>query len=178
MQHSAGIANDKQMIQWTFAVSASTWAELRSLLRTAGWRICQRWCFARRSSSPRLEIRLKSSIQSNTYSAHAKRESAVPSIPDAQEAHHRAFPHANVHPKARQHPTHPHQMHTDALSLLASISATPAGRTILWRILLPTTQSRRRSSAKRLLCPLCALGAHRFARSSFKRVCFKDSLLL
>ena len=26
---------------------------------------------------------LKSSIQSNTYSAHAKRESAVPSIPDA-----------------------------------------------------------------------------------------------
>ena len=63
---------------------------------------------------------LKSSIQSNTYSAHAKRESAVPSIPDAQEAHHRAFPHANVHPKAHPHPTHPRQMHTAALSLLAS----------------------------------------------------------
>ena len=74
---------------------------------------------------------LKSSIQSNTYSAHAKRESAVPSIPDAQEAHHRAFPHANVHPKAHPHPTHPHQMHTAALSLLASISAPPAGRTAL-----------------------------------------------
>jgi hypothetical protein len=54
------------------------------------------------------------------YSTHAKRESAVPSIPDAQEAHHRAFPHANVHPKAHPHPTHPRQMHTAALSLLAS----------------------------------------------------------
>ena len=86
----------------------------------------------RSSSSPRFGSRLKSSIQSNTYYTHAKRESAVPSIPDAQEAHHRAFPHANVHPKAHPHPTHPHQMHTAALSLLASISATPAGRTVLW----------------------------------------------
>ena len=25
---------------------SSPWAELRSLLRTAGWRICQRWCLA------------------------------------------------------------------------------------------------------------------------------------
>ena len=27
---------------------SSPWAELRSLLRTAGWRICQRWCLATR----------------------------------------------------------------------------------------------------------------------------------
>ena len=87
---------------------------------SSGWRICRSWCLARSSSSPLLGSRLKSSIQSNTYYTHAKRESAVPSIPDAQGAHHRAFPHANVHPKAHPHPTHPRQMHTAALSLLAS----------------------------------------------------------
>ena len=36
-RHSAGIANGQQMVQWTFAVSDSPWAELRSLLRIAGW---------------------------------------------------------------------------------------------------------------------------------------------
>ena len=42
-RHSAGIANGQQMVQWTFAVSDSPWAELLSLLRSAGGRICQRW---------------------------------------------------------------------------------------------------------------------------------------
>ena len=31
-----------------FSRRSSPWTELRSLLRTAGWRICQRWCLATR----------------------------------------------------------------------------------------------------------------------------------
>ena len=49
LRRSAGIANGQQMVQWTFAVSDSPWAELRSLLRSAGWRICQRWCLLTRT---------------------------------------------------------------------------------------------------------------------------------
>ena len=43
-RHKAGIANDQQMVRWTFAVSGALGLSLCSLFCGAGWRICQLRC--------------------------------------------------------------------------------------------------------------------------------------
>ena len=45
-----GLTSDIDFAVAALSRRSSPWAELRSLLRTAGWRICQRWCLVTRYS--------------------------------------------------------------------------------------------------------------------------------
>ena len=118
MQHSAGIANDKQMVQWTFAVSASPWAEppgpAERKLRLA---YMPAVCFARRSSSSRIVIRLFS----RSYSRTSKSNSLEVLHPPTLEADSRALFKATLiiltqKGKARYPAFQMHRKHITALS--------------------------------------------------------------